>query len=130
MRAMSEPLLRDFDPARHPGLRLLILHGSRARGDARPDSDWDFGFVAGEGFDVDALLTDLTRRLRADRIDLVDLARAGGLIRYRAARDAKTVFARDDRVFPDFWFEAVRFWCEAGPVLDRAYEDRLARLGP
>ena len=33
------------------GLRLLVLHGSRARDDARKDSDWDFGYLADEGFD-------------------------------------------------------------------------------
>ncbi len=32
-------------------LRLLILFGSRARGDARPGADWDCGYLADETLD-------------------------------------------------------------------------------
>lgn len=28
-----------------PGLGLLVLHGSRARGDAHQRSDWDFAYL-------------------------------------------------------------------------------------
>lgn len=31
--------------ARHDGLDLLVLRGSRARGDALPGSDWDLGYL-------------------------------------------------------------------------------------
>ena len=34
------------------GLDLLIVFGSRARGDARPDGDWDIGYPADETADV------------------------------------------------------------------------------
>lgn len=40
-------------------LRLLVLHGSRARGDHHAHSDWDFAYQAAPGFDVDGLLTSL-----------------------------------------------------------------------
>ena len=33
----------------HPKLGLLPLFGSRARGDARDDSDWDVGYLADAG---------------------------------------------------------------------------------
>ncbi|HSF42194.1 MAG TPA: nucleotidyltransferase domain-containing protein, partial [Thermoanaerobaculia bacterium] len=39
-----------------PGLHLLILFGSRARGDDHLGSDWDFGYLAGADFDPDDLL--------------------------------------------------------------------------
>jgi Polymerase beta, Nucleotidyltransferase len=44
--------------AKHPGLPLLVLFGSRARRDARDDSDWDLGYLANPGLDADALLLD------------------------------------------------------------------------
>ena len=64
--------------AARPGLDLLVLFGSRARGDFRADSDWDFGYMAGPDFDPLALAADLGRVLASDRIDLADLQRAGG----------------------------------------------------
>lgn len=48
------------------GLRLLVLHGSRARGDARDDSDWDLAFVADTTFDPDDLLARLGEKLSTD----------------------------------------------------------------
>ena len=71
----------------HAHLRLLVLFGSQARGEARPDSDWDLGYLAGAGFDPDALLLDLVTRLGTDRVDLVDLARAGAQLRFKAAAE-------------------------------------------
>jgi predicted nucleotidyltransferase len=37
------------------GMTLLVLHGSRARGDAREGSDWDFAYLAGAEMDELAL---------------------------------------------------------------------------
>jgi predicted nucleotidyltransferase len=38
--------------ARHPALRLLLVHGSRARGDEHVGSDWDLGYLADGPLDV------------------------------------------------------------------------------
>ena len=46
------------------GLDLLILFGSRARGDARPGADWDFGYLADEAADLPALLAALVEGCR------------------------------------------------------------------
>lgn len=116
--------------ARHPGLRLLMLFGSRAREEARDGSDWDWGYLGQAPFDPLALLADLVETLRTDRIDLVDLAGAGGQLRFRAARDGRPVFAADPDAFPAYWLEAVSFWCEAGPVIQAGYRKVLASLSP
>jgi predicted nucleotidyltransferase len=65
-----------------PQLRLLVMHGSRARGDAHAGSDWDFAYLAGEGFDELGLRAALTRTLGTDAVDVVDLERAGAVLRY------------------------------------------------
>ena len=114
--------------ARHPSLRLLILFGSRGRQDARIASDWDFGFRAAPGFDPMALRADLVGQLGTNHLDLADLDRAGGLLRYRAARDGFVLYEREKGSFARFWTDAVRFWCDAQPVLEGGYEDLLARL--
>lgn len=114
--------------ARHAGLRLAVLFGSRARGDATERSDWDIGYLGDQRLDPDALLTDLVLGLGTDRIDLVDLQRASGLVRFRAARDGRPLFQAADGIFEQFWLDAVGFWCDAGPVLRHAYEGLLAEL--
>ena len=114
--------------ARHLGLQLLVLYGSRARGTARPDSDWDLGYVARAPFDADAFLADAVAALGSDRIDLADLDRASGQLRYRAASEARVVYARTDEAFPSFWLDAVTFWCDAAPVLRAGYGQLLSNL--
>jgi predicted nucleotidyltransferase len=111
-----------------PGLRLLVLHGSRARGDARAASDWDLAYRADASFDPDALLATLADRLKADRIDLVDLDRAGALLRYNVARDGVVMFEREPGAFQRFWLDAVDTWCDLAPVLQPAYDRVLESL--
>lgn len=116
--------------ATHPGLRVLLLFGSRARGDVHPHSDWDFGYLASPGFDPDALLADLVEALIVDRVDLVDLERASGLLRFRAASDGVLVHELEPGAADRFRVEAARFWHDVEPVLRPAYERYLQQLGP
>jgi predicted nucleotidyltransferase len=121
-RAISEVL------GQHPGVRLAVVFGSRARGEATAASDWDIGYLADERLDRDRLLADFVHALDTERIDLVDLERAGGLVRLRAARDGIAVFESVPDAFARFWLEAVTFWCDAGPVIRAGYDDVLAEL--
>jgi predicted nucleotidyltransferase len=112
-----------------PGLEMLLLFGSRARGDFRAESDWDFGYLAAPGFDADGLLADLVLHLGTDRVDLVDLSRASGLLRFRAAKEGRLLWEASPETFERFWFETVSFWCDMQPILQQGYEDVLARVG-
>jgi polymorphic toxin system nucleotidyltransferase-like protein len=114
--------------AGQPALRLLLLFGSRARADATSRSDWDFGYLADADFDATGFLSSIVETVETDRVDLVDLTRAGGQLRFRAARDGRVLFAADQVVYPRFWLDAVSFWCEAASVLRVGYEDVLASL--
>jgi predicted nucleotidyltransferase len=127
VRWHPDPALRAL-AMRCPGLCLLILHGSRARGEAHAWSDWDFAFEAEPGFDPDALLADLAGHLNADRIDLVDLRRAGALLRYRAARDGVVVVEQEPGRFERFALDAIDTWCDLAPILEPAYRRRLEAL--
>ena len=121
-------LARLLEAKPHPGLRLLLLFGSRARGDAKAAADWDLAYLASAPFDADGLLADLAGAIGVDRIDLVDLSRAGGQLRYRAARDGRVLFEVRPGEFERFWLDAVSFWCDVAPVVERAYEGVLSRL--
>ena len=76
MQAVDPALHRLARSAAYPGLTLLVLFGARARGDAAAGADWDFGYVAADGFRPDQLLVDLTQAVKSEHIDLVDLTRA------------------------------------------------------
>ncbi|MBI3783130.1 MAG: nucleotidyltransferase domain-containing protein [Deltaproteobacteria bacterium] len=115
--------------ARQGGLTLLVLFGSRARGEASAHADWDFGFLADGLLDPLALMAALAEVVGSERLDLVDLARASGLLRFRAARDGVLVYEARPGSFNRFRFEAARFWYDAEPVLRPAYEALLDRLG-
>jgi predicted nucleotidyltransferase len=112
------------------GLDVLLLFGSRARGESHEQSDWDFGYLAADAFDPDTLLRVLALTLGTDHVDLADLRRAGGLLRYRAARDGVVVLERVAGMADAFRLEAADFWCDAGPLLERDYDAILASLEP
>lgn len=114
--------------ARYQGLRLLVLFGSRARGEATARSDWDLGYRGDASLDREGLLADVVAAAGTEAIDLVDLDRASGLVRFRAARDAIIVFEATDGAFAEFWFEAVSYWCDMGPIIRAGYDDLLTEL--
>ena len=115
--------------ARQRGLTLLVLFGSRARGDAAAHADWDFGFLSDSSVDPLTIMAALAEAVGSERLDLVDLARASGLLRYRAARDGVLVYEASPGIFDRFRFEAARFWYDAEPVLRPGYDAILDGLG-
>jgi predicted nucleotidyltransferase len=118
-RLAGVPAARDVE--------LVVLHGSRARGDAHPSSDWDVG-VLGDAPDLAELAAAVTAIVGTDAVDVVDLARASALLRFRAARDGVALLDRTGEAFLDFRLAAITFWCDAGPVIRAAGDDVLAAL--
>ena len=114
--------------ARRFGVRLLALHGSRARGDHRQDSDWDFAFIPGPGTDELGLGAALVRLLGTDAVDLCRLDTAGGLLRFRVAREGVLLFEDRPGRWEGFVFEAARFWLDAGPILSKGLRDYASSL--
>jgi predicted nucleotidyltransferase len=110
------------------GLGLLLLFGSRARGDDHPGSDWDLGYLADPDFDAGDFLARLVLLLGTDRIDLVNLDRTNGLLRYRAAAEGRPLFESFPGQYERFWFDAVSYWCDMGPIIRGGYEAVLAGL--
>jgi len=113
---------------RQRALRLVVLFGSRARGDTTARSDWDVGYLGSEPLDREGLLADLVAALGTEEVDLVDLDRASGLVRFRAARDGIVAFQAVDDAFASFWFDAVSYWCDMGAIIRAGYEGVLEEL--
>jgi predicted nucleotidyltransferase len=114
---------------RHPGVQLIVLLGSRARGDAHEASDWDIGFLGDEGVDQLALRADVVDGLRCDSVDLVPLARASAVARRDAAVHGVLLAEREAGAFEAFQVEAATFWADIEPVVREAHESVLRRAG-
>lgn len=69
----------------------------------------------------------VVRSTGTEAVDVADLDRSGALLRYRAARDGVLLIG-DPAEFLDFREEAVRFWCDAGPIIRAALADVLDGL--
>lgn len=110
------------------GLKLLVLYGSRARGDAHTRSDWDYAFIGEPGFDADGLMAKLAEARRTDTLDLADLTRASGLLRFNVARDGVAIFEDQPGLFEQFRLDAIFAWLDMAGALGPAYADRLERL--
>ena len=93
-----------------PNLQMLILFGSRARGEHRPDSDWDFAVLYGERSDrkdISSLLKIYTLLEQAfeipdDKIDVVDLKECSPILAHYVARDGQLLYERETGLFEGF----------------------------
>lgn len=124
--------------ARHR-LSLLVLFGSRARGEARRDSDFDIAVLTEGAYPRGAsplrpdeaqafrrLHADLQHLLGTGRIDLVLLDRASPLLAHRVARDGIPLYEASPGTFARFCVRAVQRLDDMRPML-RAERLYLAR---
>lgn len=102
----------------HPDLKLLVLFGSRARGDHDPSSDWDFAFLTNptpakttyDWVPGGDLLPILTQRLQTsdEKIDLIDLSTCSDILAHYVARDGQLIYERDPGEFARFQQQALK----------------------
>ena len=99
-------------PGMMPDLRLLVLFGSAARDRARSESDIDLAVQCDGPADLDALYLAVAPRLGTDRLDLIDLRRAGPLLGMAVARTGRPLFEREPGAFREFQSLASRRYCD------------------
>jgi uncharacterized protein len=103
----------------HPDLKLLILFGSRARGEEDPSSDWDFAFLSEPDHPTDRkpfwfpgsdLLDTLCKLLQIsdEKIDLVDLSTCSDILAHFVARDGQVVYEKTPGEFAQFQQQALK----------------------
>lgn len=101
-------------PEKIPYLKMLVLFGSRATGNANAKSDWDFAVLCDEEqrqahikdntfrfFELPALIGEVLK-INSDRIDIVELDRCSELIAHFIARDGKVLYERQAEEFEKF----------------------------
>lgn len=109
-----------------PGVRLAVLFGSSARGEARRGSDLDVGVLFAAGTtDRASLEVALGRRTRRP-VEVIDLAAAPPLLRFEIARDGHVLLERVPHAWSDFRARAMTDWWDWAP-LARVIQEAAAR---
>jgi predicted nucleotidyltransferase len=100
-------------------LRLVVLFGSTARGEERPE-DLDLAVLAAGREPVDAahVTNLLTVLLGRQDVDIVDLARADPVLMMLVARDGVPLFERTPSEFASFWSLAARRFADTKKFRD------------
>jgi len=109
-----------------PDLQLLILFGSAVKGRMVAESDVDLGVRCDNLADLDHLYLAIAPRLRTDRLDVIDLRRAGPLLAFQVARTGRLLFERRPGAFREFQSLASRRYCDTGKL--RRAERRAIQL--
>ena len=120
-----------------PYLKLLILFGSRARGDNQASSDWDFAMLFDEelrqryevgGWDCyrSWCIWQNLLDLGDDEIDWVDMKHASVLLAHAIAHDGVVIYARDAAVFQNFCHQHLKSPAEL-KQMNRETRERIHR---
>ena len=127
-----------------PYLKMLVLFGSRARGDNHAKSDWDFAALYDEEiqkerikdnpwawFEVPRLLGE-TFGIPDNQIDVVELNKTSLLIAHFVARDGKLLYEKESGEFERFrqqYLKSDREMQEVSKALRKKIEAHLQRWG-
>jgi predicted nucleotidyltransferase len=110
----------------HKGIRLALLFGSRARGQARPDSDADVA-VLGENLDLLELAADLSGAAKVE-VDVVDLKDPGFPLLNAVLRDG-IVLREGERGAAAAWWSRALLQAETDrPGYERMRDSYLRKL--
>jgi predicted nucleotidyltransferase len=118
--------------ARHGGVRLAFLFGSRATGRARPDSDVDLAFLPADpalSLWDEGLLQHALEQALGLPVDLVRLDGAGPVLRWQVARDGKLVHADRQETAVRWRASAASEHADDGERIEAAARTYLARVG-
>jgi predicted nucleotidyltransferase len=126
MRSLAEQITRAVEDI--PGISVLVVFGSRARGTHRPDSDLDVAVLPAPDADsearrhlqarIAAALADLAPE---GRVDVVILDEAGDVLRQRVMETGRVLLCRDLEAWKELRVRTMR---EYG---DREWARRLFR---
>jgi len=111
--------------ARKYGLKLVVLFGSRATGEAGEKSDYDLAVLTGEKeiFGTIREYSDLLRefasvlRAEEDKIDLANFNKANILLRREIMSEGKLLFG-DRNLFDEMGAAAFRDFIDARPLFE------------
>ncbi len=113
--------------ADEPSVRLAVLFGSVARGEAGAASDLDVGVTGPNASELSSLALRLDRATGCS-VDLVSLTDAPPLLRFEIARDGHLLVEREPHLWSDFKARAMVDWWDWAPLARRFHAAAIARL--
>ena len=112
-----------------PGVELLVVFGSTARGRDRVGSDLDVGVILGAGPVALRRTVEVALARAADRdVDVVDLDTAPPLLRFEVARDGILIHEGRPHAWADFRARAMLDWWEWSPTARMIQDAAIQRL--
>lgn len=100
------------------GISLLVLFGSKARGDSRLSSDADVAYLSDAPLslmDEARLVGELSAAMQRP-VDLVNIALASPLLEYNIFKDGKPLYEKDRGLFEDYLARSLRIYEETKPL--------------
>jgi predicted nucleotidyltransferase len=133
MRHLDDEITRRAEPI--PEIAALLVFGSRARGEERPDSDLDVAVIPAVGDDPRARREIQTRLAVAladlspeGRVDVVLLDEAPDLLRQRVFETGRLLICRDHAAFRDLRVRTMREYGDREWVRDLMRTAQQRRL--
>ena len=116
---LKELRISEIWAKQYPDPRLLILFGSRARGDNDPRSDWDIAFLRNPDHGTNTsfqwlpgadLLQTLSEcgQIPCDRIDLIDMSTCSEMLAHFVAQEGQLIYERKPGEFERFRQQALK----------------------
>lgn len=114
---IPETLIKKYD------IELMVMFGSRARGESREDSDTDIAVRAVRELSPEAVLALAAELDKVfQNVDLCDVRKASPLLLGAIGNDAKLLYQAHDSLFEEFKIFAWNQYMDFKPHLDRMRE--------
>ncbi len=113
--------------AAETNVRLAVLFGSEARGDAGAASDLDVAVAGPDARELPLLALKL-ERATGRPVDLIALTTAPPLLRFQIARDGRVLVERQGYLWSDFKARAMVDWWDWAPIARRFHAAAATRL--
>ena len=112
-----------------PEVKLAVLFGSTARGQARKGSDVDLGLLLKPISRRERLHVEAELAWAAGReVDFIDLDEAPPLLRFEITRDGIVILEREEGLWTRFKAKAMVDWWDWSPYARRIEEAAIRRL--
>jgi predicted nucleotidyltransferase len=121
----TQSLIREFLVRKIPDLEVLYLFGSQARGDARPESDYDIAFLAPGKLPPEEIwetAASLGNELRTD-VQLVELRTATDVMKSKVIGEGIVLYEKSEFVRQTFEMYALSDYCRLNEARRFIIED-------
>jgi predicted nucleotidyltransferase len=90
-------------------ISLLLLFGSRAKGNNSPESDLDLGVLfKSDAFDQSKVISDLISVFPGNHLDLAILNHADPVLKFEIISNYRILYCADPEVFMNFYTNTVK----------------------